>query len=142
MITLVDIKEAIREKLEPLDIKIYGNEIEEGYNRPCFFTQILPVGGLEQYSRNLVENNFMIEIVYFSKEETQLDNLKMSDTLRNIFFPFFNVETRKIRVTEFKQDTSNNILSLRFYINFYDWISKEEETELMKKLKLEMNGVI
>ena len=37
MIKLVDIKKAINDVLAPVGLKTYGNEVKEGFLRPCFF---------------------------------------------------------------------------------------------------------
>lgn len=85
MISILDIKRAINSKLEDIEnVEIYGNEVKEGFERPSFFVQFFMEDD-DLFSYSVTENFIIVEIVYFSKEKTQLDNLKMYEKLKKSF---------------------------------------------------------
>jgi len=124
MITLVSIKKAINDILVPVGLNIYGNEIKEGFSRPCFFVNLIPVIS-DTFKSDTSENVLMVEIVYFSANKTDLENLKMYDTLKGILTPVLSIGTRKLLVRKFRAqviDETDHIYSVKFDLNFYDEI--------------------
>ena len=124
MIALVDIKKAINDALVPVGLKIYANEIKESFSRPCFFVNLLPVTS-DTLKSHTSENSFMVEIVYFSANKTDLENLLMYDTLKGILTPILAIGTRKLLVRKFRAqviDEVDHIYSVKFDLNFYDEI--------------------
>ena len=124
MITLVGIKKAINDILVPVGLKTYGNEVKEGFSRPCFFVGVTPVTS-DTFKKDTSENSLMVEIVYFSANKTDLENLQMYDTLKGILTPTLPVGTRKFLVRNFRAqivDETDQIYSVKFDLNFYDEI--------------------
>ena len=39
-LSLKDIKKSIIDKLKIFDVKIYADEVKEGFNTPCFFVNV------------------------------------------------------------------------------------------------------
>ncbi|KZL94366.1 phage tail terminator family protein [Clostridium magnum] len=145
MITLVDIKKSINDVLKGTGYKVYGNEVKEGFTRPCFFAQLIPISS-DILKKDTSENFLMAEIIYFSKDKTDLENLKMYDVLKKSFIPTLQVNNRKFLVRNFRSDTiddtendTDNIYSIRFDLNFYDEIiDNTPEAELMQNLSLKL----
>jgi len=124
MITLVDIKKAVNDALVPVGLKTYGNEVKEGFLRPCFFVNLIPVTS-DTIKKVTSENSLMIEIVYFSENKTDLENLQMYDTLKGILTPILTIGTRKLLVRNFRAqviDEDDHIYSVKLDLNFYDEI--------------------
>jgi hypothetical protein len=124
MITLVSVKKAVNDALVPVGLKTYGNEVKEGFTRPCFFVGVTPVTS-ETFKKVTSENSLMIEIVYFSANKTDLENLQMYDTLKGILTPILTIGTRKLLVKNFRAqvvDETDHIYSIKFDLNFYDEI--------------------
>lgn len=124
MITLVAIKKAINDVLVPIGLKTYGNEVKEGFSRPCFFVNLIPVTS-DTFKKDTSENSLMIEIVYFSANKTDLENLQMYDTLKGILTPTLHVGTRNLLVKNFRAqvvDETDHIYSIKLDLNFYDEI--------------------
>lgn len=65
------------------DVKIYGSEVKEGFVRPSFFVQLF-VESNDLFSDDITENHMTVEIVYFGKEKTGLENLKMYEQLKKV----------------------------------------------------------
>lgn len=131
MIKIFDIKVAIVSLLEQLNIEVYGNEIKEGFDRPCFFVQIMPISN-DTVTKNFSENKITVEIMYFSENETDIENVQMHDSLSSIFSKSIGINDRKILPKKIRSETevedlmSFNSLSFRFDINYYDEIPNND----------------
>lgn len=119
MITLVDIKKSINAVLKTTGYKVYGNEVKEGFIRPCFFVQFFPIGS-NLLNPATTENLIMVEIVFFSKDKTDLENLKMHDLLQTKFTPVLVVGNRKILISKYRSETNDGVLSIKFDLNYFD----------------------
>lgn len=140
MITLVDIKKSINQVLKTNfpDIKLYADEVEEGFTRPSFFTSIIPI--IFNYdTTNYSSNKLMVVINYFSENETELENLKMIDGLKKAYGMTLKVKDRYITLREIKTDITDGVLQFKFDLNFFDGIEiTKEEYEIMKQLNMNL----
>lgn len=140
MITLVDIKKSINQVLKTNfpDIKLYADEVEEGFTRPSFFTSIIPI--IFNYdTTNYSSNKLMVVINYFSENETELENLKMIDGLKKAFGMTLKVNDRYITLQEIRTDITDGVLQFKFDLNFFDGVEiTKEEYEIMKQLNMNL----
>ncbi len=139
MINILDIKKSINAKLKDIkDVKIYGSEVKEGFVRPSFFVQLF-VESNDLFSYDITENYMTAEIVYFGKEKTGLENLKMYEQLKKSFSLPLELNDRKILPRKIRADF-NDVLSFRFNLNFYDdaYIEKEK-LEPIDNIELDIN---
>lgn len=143
MITLLAIKQAINSAISPTGLKVYGNEIKEGFDRPCFFVNLTPVTS-ETFKKDTSENSLLVEIVYFSENRTDLENIKMYDALKKIFAPVLVVGDKKKLVRNFRGeviDEEDHIYSIKFDLNYYDEIEDTSlEADPMETLNLNLGG--
>nr|DAF51914.1 MAG TPA: tail completion protein [Siphoviridae sp. ctOb14] len=136
MITLVNIKKAINEVLKTNfpDAKLYAREIEEGFIRPSFFTQLIPATS-EYETRNFTSNKLTVIINYFSKDETDLANVKMYDSLRQAFGMNLQIQGRHLIPRDIRADETDGVLQYEFDLDYLDDVPEEEEHyEIMKEL--------
>ena len=139
MIDLVDIKEELNNIVKSIGFKIYGQEVKEGFDRPSFFMQLIPLeSNLE--NRNTVENIIMVEIVYFSKDKTELENIKMYELLKSKIFPILKIKDRRLLVRNFRRERIDDILSIKFDLEFKTSSGLQVEFEKADTLVLEMEG--
>ncbi len=138
MITLVDIKKSINNVLKNNfpDVKIYSSDTKEGFNRPAFFTQIVPLTS-DYETVNYTSNRLMVAIQYFSESGTELENLKMDEDLRKAFGMTLKVNQRSFLLRNIRSEIVDEVLQFRFDIDFYDGIDKTEDNE--KATNLEIN---
>lgn len=125
MITLLDIKTSVNAAIAPIGLKTYGNEVKEGFSRPCFFVNITPVKS-ETFKKDTSENSVMVEVVYFSQNKTDLENLQMYDTLKGLLAPALTIGTKKKMISNFRGeviDETDHIYSIKFDLNYYDGIT-------------------
>lgn len=93
----------LKERYPPPQYKIYGKEIKEKYDEPCFFTEILDRGGKGE-TKNFAKGGFTIKITYFQEEKNELDQLEKVDEIKDLFGLIFCVEDRKLTISEFSHD--------------------------------------
>ena len=79
-------KKAIMKELKKnfKDHTIYGENVPQGFKRPCFFVSVTPVVS-EFIGKNRRERVTIFDVIYFSENETKAENLKMMDELSNMF---------------------------------------------------------
>ena len=140
-ITLVNIKKSINQVLKDnfSDVKLYAEEVEEGFAKPSFFTQIIPIYSNHD-TTNYSSNKLMIVINYFSKNETELENLKMVDELKKAFGMTLKVGSRYLTLQNIEADTTDGVLQFKFDLNFFDGVetTKEEGYEAAGELKINL----
>ena len=98
---LTSVKKALNEKLKELypDIKIYGKEVQQGYNPPCFFTSL--ISQPETHSnKNFVSGGVTLKILYFQDIKNEADQLSKIDEIYGIFDKTIQIGNRIIEVKE------------------------------------------
>lgn len=141
MLSLVSLKKAIVSKLKSVNVKvddavvgkailedenynIVAKEIRSGFNKPAFFIQIMPISNntYDFYE----EKTITVDIHYFPKDKTYIDNLKMIDILNDLFKNILYVENRKLTIYEKRQDIDDNVLQYKFDLRFSDEVESDE----------------
>lgn len=141
---LIDIKKSINQVLKDnfLSIKIYPGDTKEGFQRPAFFTQVIPA--VEEYETiNYASSKMMIVINYFSENGTELENIKMYDELKNAFGMTLKVNHRSLLLKNISSETVDEVLQFKFDLDYFERTrqSKSEEAhDLMGDLKIKMRG--
>ncbi|HBF4442696.1 TPA: hypothetical protein KON86_002316 [Clostridioides difficile] len=136
MLKIVSVKKAIVEKLKSLDIKIVANEIRSGFEKPAFFVQIIPI---EMSSDpNFSNSILLINIHYFSKEKTELENLKMIDKLNVLFKDcILEIDGGELTIEEKSVEIYENVLQYKFNLQVIEIIEEDEsEYEFMEELEM------
>ena len=100
----------LKGRYPPPQYKIYGKEIREGYDAPCFFTEILDRGSRAE-TKNFAKGGFTVKITYFQTAKNELDQLEKVDEIKDLFGLFFCVEDRRLTVGEFSHDRLIGIIS-------------------------------
>ena len=143
-IKLVEIKKAINGLLKgrypPPQYKIYGKEIREGYDAPCFFTEILDRGSRAE-TRNFAKGGFTVKITYFQTEKNELDQLEKVDEIKDLFGLFFCVEDRRLTVGEFSHDyigEYQDILQISIEIDYKENTQKEDTAPIAREIGVEV----
>lgn len=143
-IKLVEIKKAINGLLKgrypPPKYKIYGKEIREGYDAPCFFTEILDRGSRAE-TRNFAKGGFTVKITYFQTEKNELDQLEKVDEIKDLFGLFFCVGDRKLTIGEFSHDyigEYQDILQISIEIDYKENTQKEDTAPIAREIGVEV----
>lgn len=133
MITLMQIKKSIVSKLENLGIHIIATEISSGFEKPAFFVQLQFFN--RNNSKNLSDTLITFNIHYFSKEKTDLDNIKMLDKLNDLFVDSLDVDGDIFTLENIEGEIYDNVLQFKFDLKITELaIEDESEYEKMQKL--------
>ncbi len=148
MISVIEIKKELLSALKELYPKgyaFYGLEVTEGYAKPSFFTQLVPVSS--ETETNRIKNRvFIYEITYFQETVNEIDALQKVSEIEGIFGVKVKIKDRYANVTEFDYDfigKSRDILQVKITFSFKDAIEqKAENHEPVRdvKVRTEMEG--
>ncbi len=130
----------LKGRYPPPQYKIYGKEIREGYDAPCFFTEILDRGSRAE-TRNFAKGGFTIKITYFQAEKNELDQLEKVDEIKDLFGLFFCVGDRKLTVGEFSHDyigEYQDILQISIEIDYKENTQKEDAAPVAREIGVEV----
>lgn len=100
------------------ELKIYSKEVVDGYDVPCFFTEIDDNGyTIEGY--NLASYEPSYTIIYFQKIADDIDQLKKLAEIRALFGKAVKVGDRYAKVSEIEMGHSGERKTVTQYtINF------------------------
>lgn len=130
----------LKGRYPPPQYKIYGKEIREGYDAPCFFTEILDRGSRAE-TRNFAKGGFTIKITYFQAEKNELDQLEKVDEIKDLFGLIFCVEDRRLTVGEFSHDyigEYQDILQISIEIDYKENTQKEDTAPVAREIGVEV----
>ena len=118
----------LKERYPPPQYRIYGKEIREGYDAPCFFTEILDRGSRAE-TKNFAKGGFSVKITYFQTAKNELDQLEKVDEIKDLFGLFFCVGDRRLTTGEFSHDyigEYQDILQISIEIDYMENTRKED----------------
>lgn len=130
----------LKGRYPPPQYKIYGKEIKEGYDAPCFFTEILDRGSRAE-TRNFAKGGFTIKITYFQAEKNELDQLEKVDEIKDLFGLIFCVGDRKLTIGDFSHDyigEYQDILQISIEIDYKENTQKEDTAPVAREIGVEV----
>ncbi len=130
----------LKNRYPPPQYRIYGKEIQEGYDTPCFFTEVIDRGSRGE-TKNFAKGSFTIKITYFQAEKNELDQLKKVDEIKSLFGLIFYVGNRRLTVGEFSHDfigEYQDILQISVEIDYKENTQKADTAQIAKKISVEL----
>lgn len=130
----------LKGRYPPPQYKIYGKEIREGYDAPCFFTEILDRGSRAE-TKNFAKGGFTIKITYFQAEKNELDQLEKVDEIKDLFGLIFCVGDRKLTIGDFSHDyigEYQDILQISIEIDYKENTQKEDAAPVAREIGVEV----
>lgn len=130
----------LKGRYPPPQYKIYGKEIREGYDAPCFFTEILDRGSRAE-TKNFAKGGFTIKITYFQAEKNELDQLEKVDEIKDLFGLIFCVGDRKLTIGDFSHDyigEYQDILQISIEIDYKENTRKEDAAPVAREIGVEV----
>lgn len=119
--------------------KYYGIEVTEGYEKPAFFTQLVPIR-LQGETKNAADSAYSFVITYFQKKIDEVDALTKLSEIREAYGLKLRIGDRYVNVDDVDYDfvgERNNILQITVGISFKEKVMKAGSTQpLMKHLMM------
>lgn len=119
---------------------IYNEEIEQGFEEPCFFIKVLSSGQDKELNIRY-KKNISFDIHYFSdKEDVNSDCLDMVDMLYEVL-EYIKVNNSLYRSNKMTHEIIDGVLHFMLQFN-YNVLKQIEKAPRMNKLKQEvyLNG--
>lgn len=146
MITLIDLKKAVKDVLESEygeNIPVIAQDITKGFKRPSFTTEISEPK-IEQLESQ-IETNCTVIVYYFSdlsNTKKSLGILDMQWQLPLLFGNSLKVADRALNIIEPSSNVVDGILIFEFELLFYQGYQNKAESaaELMKELNIKLKG--
>lgn len=141
MITQKDIKKAYVKVLRDhcKVKKIYETAVEEGYETPSFFVQMIPLQFRKRETASIVRSQYMIETTYLETTKNESIQMQIAEAIRSGLGDFLVVGDRKIMIEypeiQFTGQT-RNIMQFVFQISFYEDIREIEKEPYMKQVNI------
>lgn len=120
--------------------KVYGKEIKEGYDTPCFFTEIFDKGSRSE-TRNFARGGFSIKITYFQDEKNETDQLRKVDEIKELFGMCLAVGDRRLTVGEYSHEfigEYSDILQISIQVDYKENMSKAETAVTAEAIQVEI----
>lgn len=137
------IKKSLNELLKKQypEMKIYGNEVKEGYKMPSFFTSLVSFPETPA-NKNFMQGGFTFKIVYFQAVKDEMDQLEKLDKIYEIFGLSVQIGKRHLIVKEKDFDyvgEKADILEISLKFEHIDNNYLPAEGEVADELKLKIN---
>lgn len=136
MITLQDIQAAVGSVLQQNGYSIIASEVQEGYEKPACFIEVLPVSvTLENQFTELVTVG--VEIAYHPEIETREELVTNAEKMKQVFlYTPIPVKDRFLSVNEITFDTDKSALITYFELEYLQETAVDiEELPKMKNLE-------
>ena len=139
MITIYDIQTAITAKLIAGCYTVTASEVEQGFTKPTFFVDVLPVS-VQVQNRYSELVTVSVELSYHPLIETREHLVEVSESIKNMFlYNPIPVCYRFLSVDEILFDTDKSALVTYFEIEFMQETNiTEKEYPKMKNLQTEV----
>ena len=136
--TLTELKGGLLALLKTIypKYKYYSAAVVEGYDRPCFFTQLKPVDmGTENY--NSRKNRMIFYITYMPKRVDEAESLCMIQEMRDLFGMYVKIGGRVVYVESFDWNfigTDRNILEMSVELYWLDRIEHNTDAPVIEQV--------
>ena len=128
MITLQDIQAAVVSVLQQNGYSVIAAEVQEGFERPACFVEVLPVSvTLENQFTEIVTNS--VEITYHPETETREELITNAEIMKHLFlYSLISVKDRFLSVNEITFDADKSTLIAYFELEYLQETQTAEET--------------
>ena len=137
--TLLEVKKGLLAKMKEAfpasKYKYYSTAVSEGFQRPCFFTQLKPT---DTSPRNYNSRNMQatLYITFFQRSVDEAESLEIIQKIQDIFGLYVKINNRVIHVTNMDWDfigKENNIPEIRIDLLWGEKIEHKNNLPVMEK---------
>lgn len=141
--TLTDIKKAVVEAIKGMFSahKVYAAEVKEGFQKPAFFVEVIPVSIQNRIYYKVI--SLTVNIRYFPEEETYQEIINVAEGLSELFGKTLSVNERVLTIEGAENETTdedgNKYLQFSFDLKYQagaEVLEVEIETEQGTETKI------
>ena len=140
--TILEVKKGMLLQMQKIlpksKYKYYAKAVVEEYQRPSFFTQIVPLQ-MEPENYNSRSNVATFYIAYMQESADEADALEVIQRIRDTFGLYVMVGNRAVKITDFEYSfagTERNIPEITMNLEWMDRIEHKETDQVMESLIL------
>ena len=103
-------------------MRIYSNEVEEGYETPSLFVQMIPLIFKQRETASITRSSYMFETTFLQYKKNDAEQLEIIEKIRDKLGDHLEVEDRKIFVEEPEiqyTGQTHNIIQFVFKVELY-----------------------
>ena len=115
---------------------VYGDEVREGYKKPSFFIDIMPVNSIN-HTKSIKEEQLLITVSYFSDTTDSLKNFQVMQQLKVAIGQVLCVDNRTLTIQEMtteKVGEDGDIYQITFDINYFELANNEPRSDIAKEI--------
>ena len=114
----------------------YSMAVVEKYDRPCFFTQILPVD-MSPANFNSRKNRALFYITFMQEKTDETEMLEIIQGIRDLLGLSVQIKERAVKVVDFDWNytgTYRNIPEISVELEWFDRIEHKNDAPLMEQV--------
>ena len=139
MITIKELKasyiKVLREAVPGM--RIYSNEVEEGYETPSLFVQMIPLIYKQRETASITRSSYMFETTFLQYKKNDAEQLEIMENIRDKLGDHLEVKDRKLFVEEPEiqyTGQTHNIIQFVFKVEFLEAIEQMMQEVNMKEM--------
>lgn len=105
------------------NMKIYSNEVEEGYETPSLFVQMVPLIFKQRETASITRSSYMFETTFLQYKKNEAEQLEIMEKIRDTLGDHLKVGDRKLFVEEPEVQytgQTKNIIQFVFKVEFLE----------------------
>lgn len=121
------------------EMKIYSNEVEEGYETPSLFVQMIPLIFKQRETASITRSSYMFETTLLQYEKNEAEQLEVVEKIRDKLGDHLNVGDEKLFVEDAEVQytgQARNIIQFVFKVEFFEDCREIATEQMMKEVKM------
>ena len=118
-------------------MRIYSNEVEEGYETPSLFVQMIPLIFKQRETASITRSSYMFETTFLQYKKNDAEQLEIMEKIRDKLGDHLEVEDRKIFVEEPEiqyTGQAHNIIQFVFKVEFLEDCRQAAIEQMMQEV--------
>lgn len=121
------------------NIKIYSNEVEEGYETPSLFVQMVPLIFKQRETASITRSSYMFETTFLQYKKNEAEQLEIMEKIRDTLGDHLKVGDRKLFVEEPEVQytgQTKNIIQFVFKVEFLEDYRQTAIENMVKEIEV------
>ena len=121
------------------NMKIYSNEVEEGYETPSLFVQMVPLIFKQRETTSITRSSYMFETTFLQYKKNEAEQLEIMEKIRDTLGDHLKVGDRKLFVEEPEVQytgQTKNIIQFVFKVEFLEDYRQTAIQNMVKEIEV------
>ena len=113
-------------------MRIYSNEVEEGYETPSLFVQMIPLIFKQRETASITRSSYMFETTFLQYKKNDAEQLEIMEKIRDKLGDHLEVEEPEIQYT----GQAHNIIQFVFKVEFLEDCRQAAIEQMMQEVNM------